>query len=240
MSALSEANAELKARIRELELVNARLERRGRATAHDLSEGLGAIGLFVDALESPDSGLDESAASSLALMRAGIERMEALIRGAMRAGVEATVDVDDVVREALAALEHRLVDTAAEIVIPEPLPLVRADRAALIRLFQNLFSNSLKAQDSPRPLRITVTACREGPRWRFEVADTGCGMDAPLAERAFASAGLPGGGLGLQICREIVLAHGGIARAKSHPGEGMVISFDLAAAEPGDRRESLP
>jgi two-component system sensor histidine kinase KdpD len=69
-----------------------------------------------------------------------------------------------------------------------------------------------------------------------EVGDGGPGLPADERERVFdkfyrgRSAGsAPGAGLGLTICRGIVVAHGGTISADSRPGGGLAVRIRLPA-----------
>ncbi len=227
------------------------LDEAGQVIAHDLSEGLATIALFADALETRlGSDLDGETTRSLEGIRAGIERMQSLISGALRFGGGYTsaehhrpVDANAALCEALANIHARIEQTGAE-VVAEPLPWISGDPRELTRLFQNLLANSIKFRDPMRPVRITVNArriragaWREGLRWRFEIADNGIGLDPELAERVFNPSsrseigGHPVDGLGLTICQKIVGAHGGRIRAEPRPEGGTMVSFDLPADE---------
>ncbi len=116
---------------------------------------------------------------------------------------------------------------------------VRADRAQVRRVFQNLFSNAVKYRDPARPLQVVAHARPpEGGIVRVQVKDNGVGFDPVHATHLFepfrrfpnrsapASQGL---GLGLAICQRIVSAHGGTIEASLRPGgAGACFSFTLA------------
>ena len=231
------AEVTLSDRLEALERSNARLEESADAAAHDLAEGLATIALFAEALEGRlGHELDPAVVHDLDGIRAGIERMSSLVRATLesgRADRHVPVDTNVALREALANLEARMARTDAK-VVTEPLPWVVGDAAELMRLFQNLLANALKSQHPERALRIRVGARREGRRWRFEVDDSGVGITPELARRAFGSSApksVPGGGLGLAICRRIVDGHGGSIRAVPRAEGGTSVGFDLPACE---------
>ena len=93
---------------------------------------------------------------------------------------------------------------------------LRADRAKLRLIFDNLLSNALKF--TPPGGTITVHARRSGPQVVIDFADTGPGIPQNERERVFEAfytgstpqAGpLKGSGIGLSVVIEFVAAHGG-------------------------------
>ncbi|HWO71595.1 MAG TPA: ATP-binding protein [Actinomycetota bacterium] len=119
---------------------------------------------------------------------------------------------------------------------------VRADRARLLQVFRNLFSNALRHAGPDPEVRLTVRAAPE--EVVFTVADDGPGIPPGEAERLFrpfargpkageagTAAGGPGAGLGLYICRRIVEAHGGRIWAEDHRARGAAFSFALPRTE---------
>ena len=101
----------------------------------------------------------------------------------------------------------------------------------LMRIFQNLFKNSLESGAKS----VTTTFARRGDRIEVTLADNGPGMDAESVRRALAggfSSKATGTGLGLGICRHLVTAHGGTFDFKSLPGEGTTVRLNFPAAPP--------
>jgi two-component system CheB/CheR fusion protein len=102
----------------------------------------------------------------------------------------------------------------------------------------NLIHNALKftAEDG----RVNVLASVKEDTVLIEVEDTGIGLAADMQERVFdtffqvspgGSTSSQGLGLGLAICKQIILAHGGTIAARSHGlGQGTRISFSLPSA----------
>src|SRR5260221_2376601 len=106
------------------------------------------------------------------------------------------------------------------------LPTVIADGQQLTQLFQNLMGNAMKFHGAEPP-RIHV-ACEERPDvWGFSVSDNGIGLDPQYSERIFmmfqrlhTKAEDPGTGIGLAICRKIVVRHGGRNSGGARPRVG--------------------
>jgi two-component system sensor histidine kinase PhcS len=103
----------------------------------------------------------------------------------------------------------------------------------------NLLVNSAKAVKAvagERGGEIRVTGDIEGDRLVVRVSDNGVGMDAATVEKIFdpffttRDVG-DGMGLGLSICHTIVTNHGGRLRARSEPGVGTELMFDLPLAD---------
>lgn len=101
---------------------------------------------------------------------------------------------------------------------------VRGSEFELMRVFQNLFKNSLDAGAN----RLAVTFGQTAERLTVTVSDDGVGMDADRVKRALHggfSTKSAGTGLGLSICRHLLGAHGATFNLESAPGRGTVVSM---------------
>ncbi|MFU8789168.1 MAG: PAS domain S-box protein [Methylobacter sp.] len=110
---------------------------------------------------------------------------------------------------------------------------IRADETRLRQVLLNLLSNAVKYSERGRiSLKITVLAAG---RLRFEVRDTGIGIDSTQLEtifQAFEQAGdwqhrTGGTGLGLPISRELIRMMDSDIEVESRVGEGSVFGFNL-------------
>jgi signal transduction histidine kinase len=113
--------------------------------------------------------------------------------------------------------------------------LVDADPRRVSQVLGNLLSNALKF--TPEGGAIEATAQRDGDFVRFTVLDTGPGIPADelpmLFDRFYQtrdnSLKRKGLGLGLAICKGLVVAHGGRIWVESIPGVGSAFNFTLRA-----------
>ena len=130
--------------------------------------------------------------------------------------------VDDVLQNFQHPLSER--EFTVEVDMPVDLPLVRADRTAMILTLDNLVDNAIRY--SARERFIRISARREGQQVAIEVQDRGAGIAADellLVRRKFARGKLAradGSGLGLAIVSRIIADHKGTLVLDSEPGTG--------------------
>ncbi len=118
---------------------------------------------------------------------------------------------------------------------------VCADPSRLRQVFVNIVANAIKFTDEGEVvIRVIPLKCvNESATFRFEVSDTGVGIEACHHERIFESFRQSddfqtrkrgGTGLGLAICRQLVRLMGGNIGVKSEPGSGTTLWFELSLA----------
>jgi PAS domain S-box-containing protein len=231
----------------ELERSNEALDEFAHVVSHDLTEHLSTAWLYARTLEgSYGRQLEADGRGLVDRILAVIDGMQEHVDGLLDyAEASATprphgsVDCNQAVREALAALEWRMVSTDARISCGR-LPSVVGDPVHIRQLFQNLLSNAMKFTPDGQPPRIRVTGSQTGAVCVFSVADQGMGISEEDCERIFqplergSHGGRPGSGIGLAVCMKVVELHGGRIWVKSRPGQGSTFDFALPAAEPAD------
>jgi two-component system sensor histidine kinase KdpD len=214
-----------------------------RAVSHDLRTPLASIKASVSSLRQTDvhwSAEDE--AELLANIEQNADRLDALVgnlldmsrlqAGSLEPFLRAT-SVDEVAPVALRGLDDA---DQLLIVVPDDLPLVRADPGLLERVLANLFSNALR--HSPPDLRPKLRAKEEGDRVVLDVVDHGSGVPAGLKERIFEPFARldersPGVGLGLAVAKGFAEAMGGTIVAVDTPGGGLTVRVTLPALVSG-------
>ncbi len=153
------------------------------------------------------------------------------------------VDVQRLVDDTIATLQHLIAEAGAE-VNARLLPPVTGDVTALGQAFSNLIGNCIKYRSPMRPLRIEVGGKAEGGKVRYWVRDNGLGI--PKSGKAklfqvfqrFHPQQASGEGMGLAIVQRIVERHGGKIRADSKEGEGTTFSFTLPDSSKPPSQES--
>ena len=143
-------------------------------------------------------------------------------------------DVTDLVEQARSAFMQDGTGNVVEVDIAPDLPRIAADRARMMQVLRNLFSNS--SRHSPEASLITVTASVDGEYVAVSVADLGSGVSAERLPHLFKKFSRTDGGgegwhmegesLSLAICKGIVEAHGGRIWAESE-GPGLGARFTL-------------
>ena len=117
------------------------------------------------------------------------------------------------------------------------LPPVLGDKVQLQQVVLNLILNAADAMSENPPEQRKIILCTrvKDDRVRVTVRDFGAGVDQANLERIFEAffttkgAGL---GMGLNICRAVVEAHGGRIRAENNPDRGATFVFELPAIDP--------
>lgn len=245
---------ELKKKIEELEHSNAELEQYAYAASHDLQEPLRKIQIFSDYLEETQRDrLDESGKVHLTRIVNAAARMSNLIKDVLTFSSikqeEAFVETDlkGIVQKVLRDLDLLIAQKGARIEV-EPLPTIEAVPVQMTQLFYNLINNALKFSHPDRPPQIlikviklsddTISDHRElNPLlsyYEITCADNGIGFDQKVADQVF---GLfrrlgdrheyPGSGIGLALCKKVVLNHQGVILAEGKQGEGAVFRMFL-------------
>ena len=153
------------------------------------------------------------------------------------------VPIEEVVGTALMQLEDALAGRTVEVVIADD-AIAHIDPVLGELLLVNLLDNA--AKHTPPGTPIDLTARRDGTGAILEVADRGPGIpegsERAVFDRFFraAPASGTGVGLGLAVCRGIVVAHGGTIEAVRREGGGTVFRCTIPDGEPMPRFDELP
>jgi signal transduction histidine kinase len=238
---------ELQATIKTLAESNKQLEQFAYVASHDLQEPLRKIMVFGSHFSTLyKDKLDDRATGLLSKMNQAAERMSKLIYDILnfsslkKEPVYAPIDLNVVLNTVLEDLELRISQSNATIK-KEELPVIEAIPLQMNQLFHNLLSNSLKfaKKDETPVIEIKCKALTSEEVSRYPelstpsqyieiiIADNGIGFKGEYAEQIFGmfkrlndKAAYPGSGIGLALCRKVVVNHNGIITAKSEDGRG--------------------
>jgi signal transduction histidine kinase len=130
-----------------------------------------------------------------------------------------TLQVNDMVREALGLLEHDLQDNGISLTteFPDNLPEICVDHTQIQQIIFNLIKNAIEAMRScaPEKRSLKVITASGNSCVSFYIKDSGPGIGAGDRDRIFDpffTTKQNGTGLGLSICRTVVERHGGKLR----------------------------
>jgi signal transduction histidine kinase len=149
------------------------------------------------------------------------------------------VSVPDAVIDAINTLQGSARAKGVQVVsdLPADLPAVQADRTRIRQILIILLDNAIKFSADGGVVEIHARLFETNPGFLLiEVSDTGCGISAEMTGRIFerlyqvvrpAETSRRGLGLGLYICKELVLQHGGEIWVHSQPHQGSTFSFTL-------------
>jgi len=211
--------------------------------SHELRTPLTAIRLFAETMDRAQDN-PETVAQCRKLLVEETERLSSLIErlldwGRMESGRKLyelrDCNVADIVREAAKAFETlqygEAVDFQTE--VPDGLPQVRVDKAAVVDALVNLLSNAKKYGGSPPLIRLAAGVTPKG-EVRITVQDNGAGIPHEEHPRIFQkfyriddrlSRTREGSGLGLAIVKHIAHAHEARVDLDSKPGKGSVFAL---------------
>ena len=158
-----------------------------------------------------------------------------------------TVNLNELVEDALEMIGARRADQSCRISIPRPLPTIACNAVRVREIFSNLASNAIKYNLHALPLvEVTYAAADEASRSDtappqaqghtiYCVRDDGIGIEPRhfdqifrMFKRLHGRDEFGGGmGAGLTVVQKVVQRHGGAIWLESTPGEGSSFYFTL-------------
>lgn len=229
------------------------------AAAHELKTPLTSLHMAVHlCLEGAAGPLSERQTDLLHGARQDCERLEGVVEELLEmAKLESgsarlepqPVPVRELIADAIARHEGeaRRQGTTLEAVPGDASPIVSVDPERIRHVFDNVIENAIKYGGEGGRVRIEVQEQADGVR--VLVDDAGPGIPEDMRERVFAKfvrvpgTSKRGSGLGLNIVRDVVAAHGGTIGIEASPLGGARVWFVLprddrpamaAAISPGD------
>jgi len=152
----------------------------------------------------------------------------------MGARTRTSLDIDDVIQEALAVVRDKLQTyrVAVQAELNAGLPRITGEQIQLQQVLVNLITNaidSMATKNGERVLSIRSEIHHSGDVM-VSVADTGKGLEAGAVDRIFSpmfTTKTHGMGIGLSICRSIIEAHKGRLWVTADKGRGAIFHFTV-------------
>lgn len=233
-AALSQANVALSRS-------NLDLQQFAYIASHDLQEPLRKMASFSELLGKKYAGsLDEDGERYLHYIIDAALRMRNMIRDLLSfARIEeqplrlAESSLNEIVDAAAENLATTIQETGA-VVTRDELPQLQLDGELMVQVFQNLLANAIKFRREEVPPRVHVSAASDGQFCNIAVRDNGLGIEPQYFEQIFVAfkrlhshSQIPGTGIGLAICQQIVERHNGTLTVESRLGEGSVFTLRI-------------
>lgn len=117
-----------------------------------------------------------------------------------------------------------------EIILRETDLSFEADPSLIEQVLINLIVNAIEAVKEQEHPRIVLSAEASGKKVILKVADNGVGMPEELLDKIFIpffSTKKSGSGIGLSLCKQIVMLHKGNIQVQSVQGKGTVFSLQF-------------
>lgn len=247
---------QLEKQVEALHKSNQELEQFAYVASHDLQEPLRKIKAFGERLEKKYSPLLEKEGTFfIERMMNASQRMNTLIEDLLMYSRVSKqnepfqqVDCNEVLANVIDDLEIKILQENAQILIEDKLPVLEAQGVHVQQLFQNLLENALKFRKPNENPIVHIKASLMKPEevvkipllnakrtyYKFSIQDNGIGFEQLYAERIFTifqrlhgRAEYEGTGIGLAICKKIVMTHGGYIEAIGEEDRGATVIFYL-------------
>ncbi len=213
-----------------------------RAVSHDIRTPLTGVVGATNVLLEQDGGLTQEQRQQL--LRSTNEDAQWLIRivenllsitriSSEEAKVKKEPEpAEEVIESAVAKTHKHYPEVDIRVHLPAELMMVPMDPLLMEQVLVNLMENAVIHGETHH---IDVTLSSEGNCAVFTVADDGRGIPQHLLPRLFdgsarsdrSSDGKRSMGIGLSVCRTIVLAHGGVIRGDNRQEGGAVFTVTL-------------
>jgi PAS domain S-box-containing protein len=247
-AALAEANSRLEKEVaersriaEELRTSSEKLKIFAYSVAHDLkSPSIGIYGLarllqknFAGTLSEKGAGFCEQIMKASEHVASLVDAINLFISTKETPLKIEAINMEEVFRMLREEFSARLRVRRINLFEPMDVPLVRADKISILRVFRNLIDNAIK-YGGDGLTAIEIGYRDSGDFHHFTVSDDGAGIQAQksseifnLFQRQCASDEIEGTGLGLAIVKEIMELHKGEVRVERGTGGGTVFQLSV-------------
>ncbi len=248
---------ELRTRNLQLMRSNDELEAFNRVASHDLQEPLRKIQMFISRIEESEmKKLTSQGKTYFEKVVAAANRMQSLILNLLTySRIESAhenfskIDLNLVLNSVIENLSEQVRGAKVKIIVKDKLPKINGVSFQMEQLFTNLISNAIKYRNPKIQCKILLDTSKvhrdqitipfykpSNSYYKIIVSDNGIGFGQDQAEKIFeifqrlhSKTEYSGTGIGLAICKKIVLNHQGYIHAQGDPGKGSTFYIYLPA-----------
>jgi signal transduction histidine kinase len=211
------------------------------AIAHELGTPLNSVLGYTQLLAQED--LPEKARRHAKTIESQVQRMAAIVqyyldRTRGSTSKRSHVNLNELVRETLILFKPVFAEKSVNVVsqLAESLPSLNAHSGSLQRVLINLLNNAVDSLGQEGRIAIATRIAQATEQRRsgiiIEITDTGAGISPDLLPKVFdvfMTTKTPGSGtgLGLAVCQEIVMEHGGKITISSQVAKGTTVEIFL-------------
>jgi signal transduction histidine kinase len=226
--------------IQQLTSKNQELDRFAIRVSHDLKTPLITLAGFLGYLEKDiEEGNSEKAEKDFIQINEAAKTMGKFVdelldlsRVGRITNPPTDVSFDEIVQEALKAVDGPLKAKQVHVEMDAGFPIVHVDRSRIVQVMQNLIANAVKFMgDQTNPI-IRIGVENSLGSYVFFVQDNGIGIAAEHHKRIFElfsklDTQTDGTGIGLGLVKRIIEVHGGRIWVESEGGKGSTFKFTL-------------
>jgi signal transduction histidine kinase len=125
-------------------------------------------------------------------------------------------------------IEHKNIQL--EVILKDPMLVVNVDSALIEQVLINLLLNAMDAIKDVKHPQIRISAETINHKVVLKISDNGIGVPSELLDKIFIpffSTKKTGNGIGLSLCKQVMMLHRGQITVQSFEGEGTVFSLQF-------------
>lgn len=144
--------------------------------------------------------------------------------------------IEEIVSATIVKMKKRFPDCQIKVIVPEEFIMVPMDATLIMQVLINLLENAIYHSHSTKPILLIVIYTEK--EVVFSIKDNGIGLNSYEIDHIFDGVSTEktgdstrGLGIGLSICKSIILAHNGKISAENNTDGGATFRFSLPKGE---------